>query len=370
MRLLAFYCGRLDNQVNVRARFEGGTQGLRNLNFRTALSSLAIGVVGARVGIQLFAPGIAGASPPTSAVTPIPKSAPAPADNPTTLEKVALGKQLFFDPRLSGDNTMSCATCHLPSKGFADGLRTAKGAGGKVLVRNTQSILNVGLYPVYFWDGRAASLEEQALAPIQSEEEMNQNLQELVRELGAAPGYVEQFRAVFNSPVTEAGIAKALAAFQRTLLSRNSPFDRFLAGDTSALSEQAREGWQLFQEAGCIQCHNGPALSDGKFYRLGMPFRDRGRGGITGEKKDLYAFRTPSLRDVALTAPYMHDGSFQTLLQVVEFYYRSTPPRPPEGLIIDFEPQVGRSYSEVGLIVEFLEALTGEAPAVSPPRLP
>jgi cytochrome c peroxidase len=305
-----------------------------------------------------------------TAVSTLPVEPPAPADNPTTPDRVALGKQLFFDPRLSGDNKMSCSTCHVPAKAFADGLPAPNGAGGRPLARNTQSLLNVAFYTAYFWDGRAGSLEEQALAPMRAADEMNQDLDELVQELNGVPAYVQQFQSVFGTRVTKEGIAKALAAFQRTLITRNSPFDRFLAGDTSALSEQAREGWRLFRDAGCIRCHNGPALTDSKFYRLGVGYRDPGRGAVTGEKRSFYAFRTPGLRDVARTAPYMHDGSVETLEDVVQFYFRSTPSASPEALPIDFEPLVGRSFSEIAPIVAFLDALTGEAPEIAPPRLP
>jgi len=304
------------------------------------------------------------------AVSRMPEVAPSPLDNATTPEKVALGRQLFFDQRLSGDNKMSCATCHPPSKAFSDGLRTAMGAGEKPLGRNTPSLLNVAWYSTYFWDGRAGSLEEQALGPIRAVDEMNQDIDELVSELRSVPGYVSQFQAVFGSNVSKEGIARALAAFERTLITRNSAFDRFLGGDTSALSETAREGWRLFRDAGCIRCHNGPALSDSKFYRLGIDYRDPGRGGITGDRQHRYAFRTPSLRDVARTAPYMHDGSFATLEEVVQFYFRSTPSKSPEGLTPDFEPTAGRSFSEVAPIVEFLDALTGESPEILPPKLP
>jgi cytochrome c peroxidase len=300
----------------------------------------------------------------------LPPTAPSPADNPTTPEKIALGKQLFFDPRLSGDNSKSCASCHLPEKAFTDGLPRAKGAGGKELSRNTPTLLNVGFYSAYFWDGRAGSLEEQALFPIQSPDEMNQDLPALEKELNAIPGYVAQFRAVFESRVTAGNIAKTLAAFERTLVSRNSPFDRYLAGDKSAISEEAQSGWELFRGTGCIRCHSGPNFSDSKFYRLGTTFRDRGRGAVTGEKRDFYAFRTPGLRDVARTAPYMHDGSMETLTQVVEFYYRGAPIQSPDGLPLDIAPLLGQSYSEIAAIVAFLEALNGEIPQVSPPHLP
>jgi cytochrome c peroxidase len=301
----------------------------------------------------------------------IPPTAPAPPDNPTTAEKVELGKQLFFDPRLSGDNTRSCASCHVPEKSFTDGLPKAKGAGGKQLSRNTAGLLNAGFYTSYFWDGRARSLEEQALFPIQSPEEMDQNLDELEKELNAIPGYAVQFRSIFGAPATRESIARALAAFERTLVSRNSPFDRYLAGDKDALSEEARHGWELFKgDAGCIRCHSGPNFSDDKFYRLGTTFTDRGRGAITGDRRTFYAFRTPGLRDAARTAPYMHDGSIETLTQVVEFYYRGAPTVAPDGLPLDIEPLLGQSYSEISAIVAFLESLTGEPQLVSKPTLP
>jgi cytochrome c peroxidase len=300
-----------------------------------------------------------------------PPAAPSPTDNPTTQEKIALGKQLFFDPRLSGDNSKSCASCHLPGKAFTDGLPRAKGSGGKELTRNTPSLLNAGFNSAYFWDGRTGSLEEQALFPIQSPDEMNQDLSALEKELNDIPGYVAQFRAVFGSRVTADNIAKALAAFERTLVSRNSPFDRYLAGDKGAISEEARSGWELFQgAAGCIRCHSGPNFSDGKFYRLGTTIRDQGRGAVTGEKRDFYAFRTPGLRDVARTAPYMHDGSMETLAQVVEFYYRGAPIQSPDGLPLDIAPLLGQSYSEISAVVAFLESLTGETPEISKPTLP
>jgi cytochrome c peroxidase len=301
----------------------------------------------------------------------LPSIVPAPADNPTTPDKVALGKQLFFDPRLSGNNTVSCASCHLPEKAFADGLPKGKGVGRKQLSHNTPSLLNTGFYTSYFWDGRARSLEEQALFPIQSSEEMNQDLTELEKELDAIPGYVAQFRSVFGTSATRGLIAKALAAFQRTIVSRNSPFDRYLAGDKSSLSEEAKQGWELFKgDAGCIRCHSGPGFTDGKFYRLGTTFTDKGRGAVTGDKRDFYAFRTPGLRDVARTAPYLHDGSLETLTQVVEFYYRGVPTGSADGLPLDVTPLLGQSYSEISAIVAFLESLNGELPQVSRPALP
>lgn len=304
-------------------------------------------------------------------LTPLPRQTPVPKDNPTTPDKVALGRQLFFDPRLSGDNTMSCATCHPPDKHFADGLAGAKGHLGKTLSRNTPSVLNVAFQTRFFWDGRAASLEEQALGPIQSPDEMHQDIAELEHELAAIPGYARQFQDVFGTRVTRAGIAQALAAYERTLVTEPSPFDRFLRGDKAALSEAAQRGLELFRgEAGCTRCHNGPLLSDEMFYRLGVSSKDKGLAAVTGKPADAGKFRTPTLRNVARTGPYMHNGSQKTLQDVVEFYYRGVPTKSADGLPFDIEPLTGRSFSEVSDLVAFLESLTGQPPQITPPKLP
>jgi cytochrome c peroxidase len=304
-------------------------------------------------------------------LAPLPETVPAPKDNPTTPEKVALGRQLFFDPRLSGDNTMSCATCHLPDKAFGDGLAQAKGHGGKTLVRNTQTVLNVGFYERFFWDGRAKSLEEQALGPIQSADEMNQDLAALEKELNDIPGYAAQFQKIFGTKVTSDGIAKSLAAFQRTLVTKPSPFDRYLAGDKTTLSPEAKKGMELFEgSAGCIRCHQGPLFSDSQFYRVGIASTDKALGAVTGKRDGKGKFRTPTLRNIAQTGPYMHDGSKKTLTDVVEFYYRGVPSKTIDGLPLDVEPLLGQSFSEIPSIVAFLESLTGEAPRIEPPELP
>jgi len=304
-------------------------------------------------------------------LAPLPKRAPAPEENPTTPDKVALGKQLFFDPRLSGDNTMSCATCHLPEKAFGDGMALGKGHEGKTLERNTQSCLDVGFFKTFFWDGRAKTLEEQALGPIESTGEMNQDLAKLEKELNSIPGYVRQFQAIFGTNANREGIAKALAAYQRTLVTGPSPFDRFLMGDENALSDDAKRGLELFQgEAGCIECHHGPLLSDNKFYRLGVSHQDEGRAKVTGKKKDRYRFRTPSLRNIAETGLLMHNGSVKTLDDVVTFYYRGIPNRGPDGLTPDTVALSGRSFSEIPLIVAFLKSLSGKPPVFTPPLLP
>lgn len=304
-------------------------------------------------------------------LVPLPRVAAAPESNPTTPARVELGKKLFFDPRLSGDNKMSCANCHMPDKAYGDGLALSPGAGGKPLERNTPTCLNVGFLKTFFWDGRAASLEEQALGPIQSPAEMHQDLHELEVELAAIPGYVAEFSGVFDTKPSREGIANALAAFQRTLVTEPSPFDRFLAGDKGALSNDAKRGLELFQgEAGCIECHNGPLLSDEKYYRLGVSYEDEGRARITGKKEDRYRFRTPSLRNIAETGPYMHDGSLKTLDDVVTFYFRGISDSGSEGLTPDTAALRGQSFSEIPLLVEFLKSLTGKAPRVTPPELP
>jgi len=231
--------------------------------------------------------------------------------------------------------------------------------------------LNVGCFKTFFWDGRAASLEEQAHGPIQSTVEMNQDLDDLEAELAAILGYVTEFKAVFDTHPKRDGIAKALAAFQRTLVTEPSPFDRYLAGEKDALSDEAKAGLELFRgEAGCIECHSGPLLSDGKFYRLGVSFKDEGRAMITSKNEDRFRFRTPSLRNIAETGPYMHDGSQKTLEEVVEFYYREIPASGPDGLEPDTSALADRSFSEIPLLVEFMKSLTGKAPKITPPELP
>jgi cytochrome c peroxidase len=311
------------------------------------------------------------AQPASSQVmAPLPRTVPTPHENPTTLDKVSLGKLLFFDPRLSGDNKTSCATCHRPEKAFADGIPRGKGTAGKTLNRNTPSLLNIGYSSTLFWDGRVKSLEQQALLPIQAADEMNQDLGELEQELSAVPAYAQQFQAVFQSKVTREGIAQALSAFERTLTTDPSPYDRYLAGEAEALSPEAKRGLELFfGQAGCARCHHGPLLTDEKFYRLGFS-GDQGLGSVTGKTADNYKFRTPSLRNVARTAPYMHDGSFRTLDEVLFYYLRSVPSLGPDGLALDIESLQGVSIDETADLIAFLEALSGDAPRVSAPALP
>ena len=304
-------------------------------------------------------------------LAPLPKTTPSPGNNPTTAAKVTLGKQLFFDPRLSGDNKTSCASCHFPNRAFTDRRPRSLGQQGRPLSRNTPTVVNSGFLKHLFWDGRATSLEQQALLPIASPVEMNQDLDALETELNNIPGYARQFRQVFKTGVTRNGIAQSLAAFQRTLISKPTPLDRFLGGDTSALSAEARRGLDLFRgSAGCVRCHNGPLLSDGKFYRLGVSVKDKGRQSVTGKTGDAFRFRTPSLRNIARTSPYMHDGSQRTLEDVVTFYYRGVPTSIPGNLPLDAKPLLDNSFSEIPDLVAFLNSLSSPPLKITPPKLP
>ncbi|WP_437206062.1 cytochrome-c peroxidase [Planctomicrobium sp. SH664] len=248
-----------------------------------------------------------------------------PADNPTTPEKVLLGKQLYFDKRLSRDNSVSCASCHDPKKGFSNGEQFATGVDQLKGGRNSPTVINSAYHTLQFWDGRAATLEEQALGPVQNPIEMNMTLEEVVERLNKIPGYRQQFHQIFGTPVTKEGIAKAIACYERTILSGNAPYDRYKAGDATALSAGALRGMELFfGKAHCSACHSGPNLTDNAFHNIGVGMDqkqpDEGRFAISKLKGDTGAFKTPTVREIARTAPYMHDGSMKTLEEVVEHY--------------------------------------------------
>ncbi len=248
-----------------------------------------------------------------------------PQDNPQTPEKIALGKQLYFDKRLSKDDTVSCASCHDPKLGFSNGERFATGVGGAKGGRSAPSVINSAYYRQQFWDGRAASLEEQALGPIANPVEMALPVEQAVAKLNKIDGYRKSFQKVFGTDVTADGIAKAIAAYERTVLSGNAPFDKFEAGDKSALSEEAQHGRKLFfGKANCSACHSGPNFSDGGYHNIGIGMDakepDRGRVEISKLGGDTGAFKTPTLREIARTAPYMHDGSLATLEDVIDHY--------------------------------------------------
>jgi cytochrome c peroxidase len=286
----------------------------------------------------------------------------APGDNTLTQEKVALGRRLFSDPILSGDRTVSCATCHLPDRGFAGSDALAVGVRGQKNRRNAPTLLNIAYSPVFFWDGRAATLEEQALKPIADPREMASNAEDAVARLRADPSYVSQFQTAFGDAVTTQNLARALASFERTLLSGDSAVDRFRHGQVTDLNDDAKQGLWLFEgRGGCWKCHSGNTLSDGRFHNTGVAWGagDLGRYEVTHRDSDRGAFKTPTLRDVARTAPYMHDGSLATLEEVVRYYGRGGNPNPH--LDKDLKP-VEFSDDDIKHLVAFLNALTGAQP--------
>lgn len=272
----------------------------------------------------------AAGSASTAVVAAEPKGLPPvvhPENNKPTPEKIALGKQLFFDGRLSADNKVSCATCHDPAKGFSNGDQFATGVEGKKGGRNSPTVINSAFHTFQFWDGRAKTLEEQALGPIGNPIEMNMKLEDVVAKLNKIEGYKKQFQAIFGTDVTSEGMAKAIAAYERTILSGDAPYDRFKAGDKTALSEAAQRGMKLFfGKANCGACHSGPNFTDNAFHNIGVAGTDEGRHVISKSLGDKGAFKTPTLREIARTAPYMHDGSLKTLEEVVEHYNKGGNP--------------------------------------------
>lgn len=286
---------------------------------------------------------------------------PVPSDNQLSPDKVALGRELFFDPLLSVDGSVSCATCHQPDNAFAEQRAITRGVQDRVGRRNTPSVLNSAYLSSLFWDGRAASLEEQAIAPIIAHEEMGiANVASLIERLDAP--YGDRIRAEFERPLSLHTIAMAIAAYERTLLSGDSDFDRFEAGDLNAISETAHRGRSLFfGKAKCGNCHVPPLFTDLAFHNLGVGWSedgssDAGRFEATGKFEHRGAFKTPSLRDVARTAPYMHDGSLPTLRAVVAFYNKGCRPNP------GVSPEVGPlnlTAPEIDELVAFLHTLNG-----------
>ncbi len=258
-------------------------------------------------------------------------------DNPSTTGKVELGRLLYFDPILSGQNDISCAHCHHPDLGFSDNRALSMGIGGsglgqnrkngKTLTRSSPTIWNATYNHLQYWDGRSIDLEDQARNPIQHPDEMGQDPEELVDELQDIPEYVRQFAANFNNGITFQNVTYAIASFERSLETCKSPFDRFAKGDSSALTPSAQRGLNIFRsmKTRCFECHNFPTFANPDFKVIGVPDLypeqpDLGRGRITDNPNDNFAFKVPTLRNVALTAPYMHNGSFQTLSEVIDFY--------------------------------------------------
>jgi cytochrome c peroxidase len=252
---------------------------------------------------------------------------PEPHDNRLTAGKIELGRRLFFDRRLSRDGSLSCASCHDPSRAFSNSRPHARGVDGAIGVRNVPTLVNRAWGTRFFWDGRAATLEQQVLEPILNPKELASTEARVVALVGARD-YRSEFRATFGAEPGLVDASRALASFVRTIVSGNAPYDRYVSGVPSALDSAARRGLALFAgKAACNTCHTGPFFTDEQFHNTGVAWRlgtltDPGRAGVTGADGDRGAFKTPTLRDVSRTAPYMHDGSFPTLADVIDFYDR------------------------------------------------
>ena len=351
---------------------------------RTGLGALIVGIVMLAV---LVLPRWIAASPATHAphgtvtvdgmtvpdIGPLPTSIPTPSTNLNYAAKVELGKQLYFDGRLSKNGAISCAFCHNPGTGWADPRQTSIGIGGGLGGRQSPTVLNTAFNHVQFWDGRARSLEEQAIGPIQNPIEMGETHEAVVAKLNKIKGYQQQFRAVFGTEVNLQGIAEAIAAFERTVISTNSAFDQYVLGDQKAMEEAAVRGMALFKgKARCILCHNGPNFTDNQFHNLGVPQvgplkEDLGRYYVTKAEKDKGAFKTPTLRSITETAPYMHDGAFKTLEEVVAFL--NSGGGPTSNLSPLVKP-LGLTGDEQSDVVAFLKSLTGEPINIRLPKLP
>ena len=329
-----------------------------------------------------------------------------PKDNPMTPEKVELGKLLFFDPRLSGDSSVSCASCHDPKLGWGDGGDISRGYPGTRHWRNSQTILNSAYYAKLFWEGASTSLEAQANDAATGSVAGNGNPPMMEERLRQVPEYVKRFKQVFGTErpfISDAW--KAISAFGRTIVSRPEgvPFDRYMKGDKAALSEKAKKGQELFQgKAGCLQCHNGPLFSDEDYHYLGLPenpafqtdpllqitlrwqqinkgapetiYRkadtDYGLFYQTWRSQDMGKFRTPTLRELVHTPPYMHNGVFFTLEEVVEFYNKGGGPD-KFGTKSSLLKPLNLTKEEMEALVAFLEALSSDKPiVVEPPKLP
>jgi len=307
---------------------------------------------------------------------------PIPPDNPPTAETIALGRRLYYDPILSLDNTVSCATCHSPQFGFADPKRVSEGVGKKTGTRNSPSVMNTAYFTSQFWDGRSPSLENQAEGPVQNPVEMANTLATVEARLNANLSYREEFAKAWGpKPITYEMVEKSIASFERTVLSGNSPFDRWKYGhDANAVNNSVKRGFVVFtsrKKGNCAACHsvadNYALLTDNKFHNVGIgvdmdQFTDVGLFAVTHNQDDKGKFKTPCLRNIAQTAPYMSDGSLKDLKQAIDFYIgagNSNPNLDREIHVLDF-----LSGQERADLQAFLNSLNGELPAnVGPPEV-
>jgi cytochrome c peroxidase len=312
-----------------------------------------------QVNVQILGPQRLGPLPPVVA----------PPNNPQSSAKIMLGKQLYFDTRLSKDNTISCATCHDPALGWSDKGPTSKGIAGQMGGRRSPPVSNAAYIPLQFWDGRSPSLEDQAKGPIQNPIEMGNTHQAMIRTVADIPGYVEEFKRVFGEgPITVQQVADAIAAFERTVVTTDSRFDRYARGDHAALTRLEKQGLEVFNGKGhCTACHWGPNFTDGRFHNLGVPVSDpknpdQGRYAVTKDGRDMRAFKTPTMRDASLRAPYLHDGSEKTLESLIDFYNRGG------GNDANLDPlmvPLGLSKLEKTALVAFIRALVSLNPEVA-----
>ncbi len=300
-----------------------------------------------------------------------PETIPFPEDNPYTPEKAALGKMLYFDQRLSRDNNISCASCHNPSFGWEVPVSTPTGAQGTPLDRHAPTVLNMAWGDgVYFWDGRATTLEEQAKGPLEADVEMNLPLPRLVARLKAIPDYVRWFEHVFpEDGVTPDTIARAIATYERTIVSGYAPFDAWIDGDEDAISEAAKRGFVLFNgKARCADCHTGWNMTDNLFHDIGLVTFDRGRGLLEPDNPHAqFAFKTPGLRDVTQRAPFMHNGSIANLDRLIVHYVSGGIDRPSRSPLMRALDLTNEERED---LKAFLETLTGETVSVPLPILP
>jgi len=307
----------------------------------------------------------------------LPEQAPAPADNPTTAEKVELGKALFFDPRFSSTGTVSCNSCHNVMLGGEDNRPVSMGIHGKTGGRNSPTVWNSAFSASQFWDGRSPSLEDQARGPVANLVEMGMaDVETAMDRVRSIPGYKPLFEAAFGkNSMSVDNAARAVAAFERTLVTPNSPYDHYAKGDKTALNKQQVRGMNTFASVGCTSCHSGaafngvqmpatsgffmkfPSFTDNSYVKKYDLLADKGRADVTGNEADAYFFKVPTLRNVALTAPYFHNGRVDTLDEAVRLMAKTQ-------LNIDLDK------SQTDDMVAFLKALTGEFPEITLPRLP
>ena len=336
--------------------------------------------VAAGLGVFLMIGGMAQSGEGGPPRVPDPLSMHQPGGRSASRAEVELGKILFFDRRLSSNDTMTCVSCHSPQLGFGDGENLSRGVSGNRTRRHAPSLYNLAWSKTFFWDGRATTLEEQLLGPLSNPDELNMPMDSLVAKLRGVPFYVQAFERVYpGSGLTAKHVARAIAAFERTLIAGGSPFDRYEQGDHGALSPAAERGMKLFfGRAVCSTCHSGAHFTDGRFHNTGVPGEDAGRSELdrVGEFQTRpypffqtqRAFKTPGLRNVALSAPYMHNGSEATLKDVVAFYNQGGKVKQSYGLSLDIRP-LGLGEQEMSDLVAFLEALTSPVD-VRPPTIP